>query len=344
MMENIKVTPELIRRYIEGNTNLEETFLVLQASKEDRYLKKYLDMASCLYEESLKTKAVIVDLMTDPWVKIKIPLALAAECERDNLCSLKCELYLLTQFNKDNGLTEDTLLAEARELGILKDEGTPLYNMGRLLSHHGLSVIKQYSASVNDIKVAIQEQGCGVMVPIFGKKTFHAIVIDKIVGAKVSYYNPATCSQETMPISSFEESWKKSNCYLVKTALREDVCKADSKIYHPQIDVPELTGRFKEIEWGLAEMFHDLWSSKRFKDGWRYGQMRDDKNNIHPDLIPLADLPLSEIDYDISNAKAAVYLLTEVYGFELVNKEDIEQYCINKLEELGYEVRKHDKQ
>lgn len=341
-MDNQKVTPSLIRRYIAGETNLKETTLIMKASKEDKYLRDYLDMAFNLYEESLTPKAVVIDLAQDHYVKI--PLALAAECERDNLCSLKCELFLISQFLGDDGLTEDTLLAEARQLGILKDEGTPLYNMGRLLSLHGLSVIKQYSASIDDIKAAIQEQGCGVMVPILGEKTFHAIVVEKIIGNDVHYYNPSTCSLETMPISSFEGLWKKSNCYLVKTALRKDVCRPDAIIYHPQIEVPELTGRFKEIEWGLAEMFHDLWSSKRLKNGWKYGKERDDNKRIHPDLIPLSDLPLTEIDFDISNAKAAVYLLTEIFGFELVNKEDIEQYCINKLEELGYEVRKRDEQ
>ena len=343
-MDNLKVTPNLIRRYIAGKTNLEETALVMKACKEDKYLRGYLNMAFKLYQESLapKTKTVVINLVKDSFVKI--PLALAAECERDNLCSLKCELFLLSQFHKDDGLTEDSLLSEARQLGILKDEGTPLYNMGRLLSRHGLSVIKQYSASVNDIKVAIQEQGCGVMVPIWGEKTFHAIIVDKISDDEVSYYNPATCSLETIPISSFEESWKKSNCYLVKTTLKENVRKPDSKIYHPQIEVPELTGRFKEIEWGLAEMFHDVWSSTRFKNGWKYGQMRNDEKHIHPDLIPLADVPQEDRNLDLDNAKLAVYLLTEVYGFDLVNKEDAEQYCINKLEELGYDVRKHDEQ
>lgn len=341
-MDNLKVTPNLIRRYIAGKTNLEETALVMKASKEDKYLRGYLNMAFKLYQESLapKTKTVVINLVKDSFVKI--PLALAAECERDNLCSLKCELFLLSQFHKDEGLTEDSLLAEARQLSILKDEGTPLYNMGRLLSLHGLSVIKQYGASFDDIKDAIKEQGCGVMVPIFGKKTFHAIVILNITKKKISYYNPATCSKEDMSVEEFGILWKKSNCYLVKTALRKDVCRPDSIIYHPQIEVPELTGKFKEIEWGLAEMFHDLWSSKRLKEGWKYGRKRDDDKQIHPDLIPLADLPLSEIDFDITNAKAAVYLLTEIYGFDLVNKEDAEQYCINKLEELGYEVRKCD--
>lgn len=340
-MDNKKVTPNLIRRYISGKTNLEETVLILNACKTDVCLREYIDIAYKLYRDAMRAGNVNVDLTNDQFVFV--PRAVAAECDRDNLCSLKCELFLLSNFYNKKDLSEDSLLSEARQLNILKDEGTPLYNMGRLMSIHGLSVIKQYGATVKDLQTAIIEQGCGVMVPIMGSKTFHAIAVLSIDGNKISFYNPATCSQETMSVRSFEKSWKKSNCYLVKTALKEEICKPNSSIYHPDINVPELTGRFKEIEWGLAEMFHDLWSSKRFKEGWKYDKMRDDNKKLHPDLRPLADLPLTEIGYDLTNAQAAVYLLTEVFGFELVSREEIELYCIKKLEELGYVVHKRDK-
>ena len=260
-MDKYNVTPNLIRRYIAGETNLEETALILKTSKEDKYLQRFLDRAFELYEDSFTETSDDNEIVEDHLVRI--PLALVAESDSDNLCSLKCELYLLSKFNKDEGVTENSLLSEARELNILKDEGTPLYNMGRLLSRHELSVIKQYNACINDIKVALNEQGCGVMVPIMGVKTFHAIVVLEVEENYIRYYNPATDADETLSIEDFEKQWKQSYCYLVKTALKEDVINPDKNIYYPNIEVPKLSGRFKEIEWAFAELFHDSWATER---------------------------------------------------------------------------------
>lgn len=48
----------------------------------------------------------------------------------------------------------------------------------------------------------------------------------------------------------------------------------------------------------LAENAHDLWAAQRLKDGWTWGAQRDDKAKKHPCLIPYADLPDSEKEYD----------------------------------------------
>ena len=48
----------------------------------------------------------------------------------------------------------------------------------------------------------------------------------------------------------------------------------------------------------LAENTHDLWASQRQRDGWTYGPKRDDAAKRHPDLVPYADLPESEKEYD----------------------------------------------
>lgn len=48
----------------------------------------------------------------------------------------------------------------------------------------------------------------------------------------------------------------------------------------------------------LAENAHDLWAAQRIKDGWTLGAQRDDKAKKYPCLIPYADLPDSEKEYD----------------------------------------------
>ena len=52
----------------------------------------------------------------------------------------------------------------------------------------------------------------------------------------------------------------------------------------------------------LAENVHNVWASQRIKDGWCYGEQRDDANKITPCLVPYADLPESEKVYDRNTA------------------------------------------
>ena len=48
----------------------------------------------------------------------------------------------------------------------------------------------------------------------------------------------------------------------------------------------------------LAENAHDIWAAQRIGEGWSSGKKRDDKARKHPCLIPYADLPDSEKEYD----------------------------------------------
>jgi len=48
----------------------------------------------------------------------------------------------------------------------------------------------------------------------------------------------------------------------------------------------------------LAENAHDIWAIKRLHEGWTYGPQRDDAAKKHPDLVPYANLPESEKNYD----------------------------------------------
>ena len=48
----------------------------------------------------------------------------------------------------------------------------------------------------------------------------------------------------------------------------------------------------------LAENAHDLWATQRISQGWSRGPERDDARKLHPCLVPYAELPDSEKDYD----------------------------------------------
>ena len=48
----------------------------------------------------------------------------------------------------------------------------------------------------------------------------------------------------------------------------------------------------------LAENTHEVWAQRRLAEGWTYSPRRDDAAKLHPCLVPYADLPESEKDYD----------------------------------------------
>ncbi len=48
----------------------------------------------------------------------------------------------------------------------------------------------------------------------------------------------------------------------------------------------------------LAENAHDIWAQRRMAEGWTYGPKRDDTARHHPCLVPYAQLPNSEKQYD----------------------------------------------
>jgi hypothetical protein len=65
------------------------------------------------------------------------------------------------------------------------------------------------------------------------------------------------------------------------------------------IDLPPSLQSLLEM---LAENTHDVWAATRIAQGWSYGSARDDAAKKHPCLVPYADLPESEKEYDRKTA------------------------------------------
>ncbi len=68
----------------------------------------------------------------------------------------------------------------------------------------------------------------------------------------------------------------------------------------------------------LAENAHDIWAEQRLSEGWRHGPQRDDAKKLHPCLVPYAELPDSEKEYDrlaaLGTLKAMLALGYEIVG------------------------------
>ena len=60
----------------------------------------------------------------------------------------------------------------------------------------------------------------------------------------------------------------------------------------------ELSHEILKLTEHLAENAHDIWAAQRLSEGWTYGPERNDQQKQHPCLIPYADLPDSEKQYD----------------------------------------------
>ena len=67
-----------------------------------------------------------------------------------------------------------------------------------------------------------------------------------------------------------------------------------------------------ELTEAIAKNTHEVWSQNRLSQGWTYGPKRNDAKLKHPDLIPYADLPEAEKEYDRATAMKAIKLIVKL--------------------------------
>lgn len=78
--------------------------------------------------------------------------------------------------------------------------------------------------------------------------------------------------------------------------------------------LPEALTPYLEV---LAENVHETWAKGRMDAGWRFGKVRDEKNKLHPCLVPYSDLSEAEKDYDRQTAISTLKFIYKM-GFKLV--------------------------
>ena len=69
----------------------------------------------------------------------------------------------------------------------------------------------------------------------------------------------------------------------------------------------------------LADQVHEIWAEGRVKEGWIYGPKRDGDKKETPCLVPYAELPESEKEYDRNTALATLKLIVKL-GYEIKRK------------------------
>jgi hypothetical protein len=91
-------------------------------------------------------------------------------------------------------------------------------------------------------------------------------------------------------------------------------------MYKPQpIDTTgiELDADILELSELIAKNTHEVWSAGRIRDGWSYGETRDDEKKTHPCLIPYEELSEGEKEYDRNTSMETLKLIIRL-GYTIV--------------------------
>lgn len=321
----MKVSAELFAAYLEGKTNKEETLQVLNALANDSELREIAEIAISVDEELED----MPDFELDDEIKFKtiplfpdiLPMLKLAAKDDENLCSVICEAYVLKR--RDIDFDPVHLVSSARENQWLKNEGTPLHAIGKLLVKHNLPITRKYNSTIDDIKhclslendiiVAVNTQKLYAEKPMVDEGVNHAVVVTSIDtnAGTVTIYDPEHEKEEVIPIAYFQNAWKDSLNYMVR------VLRSVTE-YNPEpINADDITiadDDLNELWEAIAEDLHDEWAQKRIKEGWSYGPERNDNLKHHPDIIPYCSLTEGEKDYDRLMAQKTLKLILKL-GF-----------------------------
>ena len=74
-----------------------------------------------------------------------------------------------------------------------------------------------------------------------------------------------------------------------------------------------------ELVENIAKNVHEVWAQSRMKEGWIYGEERNDVLKTHPCLIPYEELPEEEKAYDRDTAFGTLKLITKL-GFKITKE------------------------
>ena len=66
----------------------------------------------------------------------------------------------------------------------------------------------------------------------------------------------------------------------------------------------------------MSKNVHEVWAETRIKQGWKYGEQRNDELKTHPCLIPYEELPEEEKDYDRNTSIGTLKLILKL-GFKI---------------------------
>lgn len=93
----------------------------------------------------------------------------------------------------------------------------------------------------------------------------------------------------------------------------------NKQMYTPQpIDTNDvvLPVELEELVEEMSKNVHEVWAETRIKQGWTYGEQRNDELKTHPCLVPYEDLPEEEKEYDRNTSIGTLKLIMKL-GFKI---------------------------
>ena len=90
-------------------------------------------------------------------------------------------------------------------------------------------------------------------------------------------------------------------------------CPIDTDHVQLNDDLMQLTEK-------IAQQVHETWAFNRVKDGWVFGDKRDDTLKTTPCLVPYSDLPESEKQFDRDTAVGTIKLICAL-GYKIKKGE-----------------------
>ena len=92
-----------------------------------------------------------------------------------------------------------------------------------------------------------------------------------------------------------------------------------NQMYIPQpIDTTDvvLPEELEQLVEEMSKNVHYVWAETRIKQGWTYGEQRNDELKTHPCLVPYEDLPEEEKEYDRNTSIGTLKLIMKL-GFKI---------------------------
>ena len=191
---------------------------------------------------------------------------------------------------------------------------------GETFKDTNLRVYERCTANPGTVFTALRKGG--IVIPVVDasllgeynmKVTATVVIKANQITDMVDLYVPKSNDIQTFPIAAFVEAWEATGG-ICTTAF-----PADTKTYHPKLidlEYVELPEGFDELREAIAENAHDRWALERQSEGWTYGPKRDDSKLETPDMVPYAQLPESEKQYDRVMAEDTLKLLTAL-GYKI---------------------------
>lgn len=305
----MQLSDEELAAFLDGNVSQEEVNRILSALPHDSEAMEIL---------SLSTE---IDRRIEASESRLLPMRALAAANPENLCSFHCEVLILQNFGFD--IDHWSLLEEAKANNWVRDEGTPLHQVGKLLELKGIFVERKYDTTYDELEkaadsgkevIVIVDQHIIEGVTSSPLPAYHAIYVRRATDDCIEYLNAATLQDERIGKELFLRAWRASGNYMV-------CASKEANGYNPQpIDVSDidLDASLEELTEAIAENAHDIWARARLDEGWTYGPVRNDHLKRHPDLVPYSLLPDSEKEYDRLMAMNTLRLVRRL-GFDITN-------------------------